>query len=922
MKKRLNFKKLLYTNATSTLKKDLFQSVESIEEEKDTVVNQMKSKLFELGNPVNMLEHEFSEKEIREKRTQMSKENYHFPDLVNIGTIVNEKHIYSKIMPENSFITEIPFLIPLQRTGVAIMINHKYKERINEIIQQIGIEAITAIPDGLCKVTLIDKSGAGSNFPILSGLHEKFVDGKVLSEDLEIENELENIKNSMSAIAQSISANGFESIEEYNLNTNEVPQQYNYVFVNGFPTGFNKKATENLMSLIESGSKSGIYVFMTITYDPAYGLGQQINSIPLNQIIKQMTTFEYPDRPHELLTKKIIPENIEVLKFPLRNEEEFKILVNNKYKIIIKEFRSSALKDRVSYLNNIIKDLNLKPVINIEKAYPKEEDFWSKDSSKGVVVPIGKKGIENVYLSLGINEYGEDQGTHHVMIGGATGSGKTVLIHDIILLLSMLYSPKEIQFYLLDYKEGTEFALYKDYPYVNILSMKSEVEFGHEVLDKAIKVIEERGDLFKEVGATNLVSYNSLVSEDKKIPRIIIIIDEFQVLLPKDQKTATKTNERLEDLARRGRSFGVNMILATQTLKGVDLEPAIMSNIPIRIGLSMDQKDAAKIFSEDNTVAKFLNDPGEGIYNGNKGNSKSNVPFQAFKAIGSSVEETMKIVIDHMNKNLSIPEIEKLYEDRFVYNGEIPGKFEKNEHVGIDPEKIYIGEPAGLSKEHMYLKFENDFGENMIMVGPDQEKASSIFTYMIKQIANQENSTVKLFNFNNHLQDFFEDSLAEPVKNKKVEILENKTSEATLADLYKEFTERKENDKVVNSKIFIFLFYIESSKLYSGASFSNKNIKMLEEILKNGPEYGIHLVTYANDYSTLTDNDMSRDLSKFKKKIALKGGNSTKVFGTESSIAFSKSDKSVSISIVDTGVTSREPAKFKPYIYEQTEKGA
>jgi len=924
MKSEINFKKILLSNAKKRLIESLNNEINNIDTELNNSVKGMKDFLInKIKNPEITVSENTDFSEFKNKRKSLKKENYHFPDLINAGSLVNDQNIYSKIIEKNSFQTEIPMLIPVQNSGIAFLINHKYKDRINNLLEIIGIDLISALPDGLVKVTLIDKSGSGQNFPTLSGLHEKFIEGKVLSEDSEIENELADIKNSMSAIAQSISANGFESIEDYNLNTNEIPQQYNLIFINGFPNGFNKKATENLVSLIESGSKSGIYVFMSINYDPVYGLNQSINGITLDHIIKQMSTFEFSDRPHDLLTKKIIKENVEALKFPLKNEEDMKILFNTKYKMKFKEISSSELKSRIKYLNEIIKDLDLKPVIDIEKAYPPLEKFWSKDSGKGICVPFGKKGIENTYLSLGINQYGEDESTHHGLIGGSTGSGKTVLIHDIILMISMLYSPKDVQFFLLDYKEGTEFAVYKDFPYVNILSMESEIEFGHEVLDRAIKIMEDRGALFKEVGAANLLNYNTNIQKEehkhkglKKLPRIIIIIDEFQVLLPKDQRISSKTNEKLDRILRLGRSFGINLLLATQTLKGIDLEPQIMSNIPLRVALKMDGKDAAKIFTEENTAPRFIKNPGEGIYNKSYGNSKVNMHFQAFKAIGDSVPETMNIVQNYMKEHIEPFELEELIESRFVYNGEMEGNINNNEILFESEDKLYIGEPAGLSKEHVFVSFENnDFAENMIIVGSDQVKTASIFSYMAQQIAQkQKESKIYFFNFSLQLKQSFHNFLDKDFKENSHKIIDNKTSEIELEEIYQEYLKRKEKSEdndIKFSKIYAFLYYIESSKLFSGASYSNKNLKKIEELLRNGPELGIHFIIYATDFTTLTENDLSRELSKFKKKIAVKGGNSLKIFGTEASVSFSKSNN---VSIIDNGVTNQEYKKFKPYI--------
>jgi hypothetical protein len=146
---------------------------------------------------------------------------------------------------------------------------------------------------------------------------------------------------------------------------------------------------------------------------------------------------------------------------------------------------------------------------------------------------------------------------------------------------------------------------------------------------------------------------------------------------------------------------------------------------------------------------------------------------------------------------------------------------------------------------------------------------------------------------------------------KNVEFIENKISEEKLNEIYSEFKNRKDNSKIDAAPIFVFFYYIESGKIFSGNSFSDKNMKIIEELIKNGPEFGIHISIYTTDFSTLTNADLSRNLSMFKKKMAISGENSLKVFGSNNSVAFSKSKH---ISLIERGVLGEKVIKFKPFI--------
>ena len=912
----------IYNRSVNQVKEEVLDRINNIEASREDHTASIVGDLIEEGNKVFALSSDRIDSFI-EINEHLSKDDYHFPDVVNMGELVNYIETPSKILENDVYKTRIPFLVPVKESGISFFMNEKYRKTIMNTIESIVLKLIGSLPNGLARVSLIDKTGAGQNFKFLSTLHEKFIEGKVLSSDNEIELELEGLKNSMSIVASSVSGNGFNSIEDYNLNTDEVPQSYRFVVVSNFPTGFNKKASENLLALIESGHKAGIYVFLTISLNSKHGLSQNINGLPLSEYIKNSTLFEITDRPSEYVNRGWIKENTELVYAPVVKEKEYKKLLNSVFSIKLEEENEVMNREIISILNNKIEDINLRPIIDIEKAIPTE--FWTKNADKGICVPFAKRGIESVYFSIGVNQYEEDENTHHAIISGATGSGKSVIINDFILEGAMYYSPNELAFYLLDFKEGTEFAMYKDFPYVEILSMESEIEFGHEVLANVISEIEKRGKLFKKYGANNLVSYNNVVRPDEKLKRVVIIIDEFQSLFPKNPKITMKTNELIDDILRRGRSFGFNLILGTQTLKGVDLDPSLLSNIPLRVGLKMDDKDSIKVFGEGNTAPQFLENPGEGIYNNSYGKSKSNVSFQAFRTVGDSGPNIIGMLNNHIRRVYSENDIEKFYKNRVVYSGvEEPmfkeSFFEKNREEGTS--KIYVGEPTGLSSEDSSFSFEKSFAENLIMVGQEQSKALSLFYAMIYQnLLLERDAKVYLVNYNTGLEKKIIKKIEDNILPKNEELRENivignnKDTKEILDEVYELFLNRKEAiDNGSEEKfetIYFYQFFIESSKLFSGDSFRNPELEKLTKLISDGPEYGIHSVYYASDYSTLSSYGLSRELTKFKKKIAFKGGDSLKLFNLDSGIKFSKSDF---ISIMSVGYGEGEgEKKFKPY---------
>jgi len=915
----VSFRKILKENAEQKLIKSLEEDIEESDEILQNSIEALEENIINQKTPEIAIK-DLSIEEIKEKRKNLSKEHYHFPDILKVGNLIL-KTSPSSAITDKFFISKVPFFAPIQKSSISVLINPKNKEKAMDIVENAALKIALSLPDGLTNFILIDKQGAGHNFKKLSQLHKKFTEINTLTGDQEIENALDGIKQSMASITQSIAGSGFESIEEYNTKADELPQQYTLVVISGFPSGFSKRATDTIISLLESGYKAGVYVFMTIGYDPIKGYQQLINGRTLLSFIENTTCFYFEDRPHELIHDGLISENIEMVKVPLKTEEEFKELSNSVYKIKPEEVDRKRTKDILALLNKGIENVNLKPIIDIKKEFPTEDSkFWRKDPSKGICVPFAKRGIENVYFSLGINEYGEQESTHHALIAGMTGSGKTVLLNDIILMAAAYYSPKELNFYLLDYKMGVEFAVYQDLPHVKILSVDSEIEFGHQTLHKAISIMNERDAKFKKYNAGNLASYNASCPKEERLPRIVFIIDEFQVLYPKDQKITSVTNEAITTIVRLARSFGVNFVLSTQTLRGIDLDPAILPNVPLRIAMQMEAKDATKIFNENNDAPRFLTNTGEGIYNKQHGESQANIHFQAYFADDKEIKNLVLSLKERAIKLYGEKEYKKMQEDRFIYNGETEGDINTNiEAKNIienkipisDTSRFYIGEPAGLSKTHISTSFTQEFAENMIIVGEDPIKAASIFGYSAKFASLQEGSKIYLINSMTSMDKCFKETISDY----NIAYYTNRTAENALNEVYDTLLKRAEISEIspneVFPKIYFFNFFINNSKIFSDNSFNSKTIGKISKIISEGPELGIFTAIYSVDYSKLTETSISKDLSKFHKKIALVGGQSIKLFGMDASVKFSRSKN---VSIIKQGIGSDDYIKFKPYI--------
>ncbi|HIB01677.1 MAG TPA: DNA translocase FtsK, partial [Phycisphaerales bacterium] len=258
----------------------------------------------------------------------------------------------------------------------------------------------------------------------------------------------------------------------------------------------------------------------------------------------------------------------------------------------------------------------------------------------------------------------------HALIAGKTGSGKSTLLHVLITNLALWYSPDEIEFYLVDFKKGVEFKTYATHklPHARVVAVESDREFGISVLQRIDAELKRRGELFRELGVQDIAGFRDKSTE--RMPRILLIIDEFQELFVDDDRVAQEASLLLDRLVRQGRAFGIHAIMGSQTLDGAyTLSRSTMGQMAVRVALQCSEQDSYIILNEDNAAARLLSRPGEAIYNDAAGNIEGNSPFQVVWLNDKEREIFIKDLIKRDNG---------IKRDMVVYEGNQPVHLAEN----------------------------------------------------------------------------------------------------------------------------------------------------------------------------------------------------------------------------------------------------
>ncbi|MFC4067105.1 FtsK/SpoIIIE domain-containing protein [Actinoplanes subglobosus] len=220
------------------------------------------------------------------------------------------------------------------------------------------------------------------------------------------------------------------------------------------------------------------------------------------------------------------------------------------------------------------------------------EEPWSQDAAAGVETVVGHHG--DVPLVLRFNDL-----TPHWMLGGRSGAGKTAFLINVLYGLGARYSPDQLAFYLLDFKEGVSFSEFvptqRDrtwLPHARAVGVESDREYGLAVLRELDAEMGRRSLAYKRAGVSRFADLRAVAEEEgrgRPLPRVLCVIDEFQVLLAGNDPMAAEAVALLESLARKGRSYGIHLVLASQTVLGVEAlyakRDSIFGQFPVRIAL-------------------------------------------------------------------------------------------------------------------------------------------------------------------------------------------------------------------------------------------------------------------------------------------------------------------------------------------------
>lgn len=785
----------------------------------------------------------------------------------------------------------------------------------------LGMRLFMMLPPGKLNFTFIDPVTLGESFAMFNRLVDvddrtsEIINGKIWSSPTDIEQKLKIMTDHISNVTQRCLQGKYENIYEYNRVAEQNAEAYQVLMLMDFPAGLTDQSLKLLEQIVTSGPKCGVFTVIYRNESQYKKISERAYPLIAN-IETSFQVFNYN-------------ENCTQISCSGEKIKDKPLLWNN-----LRLPGGTQMDQIIATLKKGIKNAE-KVVIGIDKVSDVESTNTTRD---GIRIPIGIHGANEVqYLTLGVG------GSHHALIAGVAGSGKSSLLHTIILRTLTQYSPDEVSIYLVDFKRGVEFKIYADFelPAFKVIAIESEREFGYNILLALEREQKIRADLFKKSHVDKIEEYREL---GKKMPRILVIMDEFHELFANaNDEFAKKSATIMERIVRQGRAFGVHLILASQSYSNITgIDRTVFDQMAVRIVLKCSKADANLLLDNGSTEIDqiSIDDPGRAVYNSEAGNKEYNSHFRVAYIAPEKHRDMLQEISDRTISYADKPTrilLSNIEDNKYSIFNQF-ATYEPNRCTV--PGRLYIGEPLSVTN-NMNMDLVRSDNSNLLMLGNDTEKARSMFAfailslcinYWVKNRKAPEKPFIYLLNCKPLDDSYFKDTpqiIASELLPEYVRYIHCGDESATQEVLSELHDNIKDSNKPIcaTDKFFFVFGYQRAEELKSEIKLSqsddidslfnimssNSNRPQLSPkeifhtIVKDGAKHGIHVILWQDSFSALEQDD-NNIMSYFNLKVAFDmspeefsrsvGANDVSLMSENNAIYYNK---------------ARDNQKFRPY---------
>ena len=745
----------------------------------------------------------------------------------------------------------IPYYVrPLANLHLVAVKTSRYST--HELVRALLIRSLAAQAPGTLHLTVFDPIGLGQSVSSLLELAEydqNLLGGKIWSNTADFKSKLTELTAHVELVVQKYLRADYASLAEFNAAAGEIASPYRLLVVFDFPTQFDSDSFGELRRIIETGPRCGVGTILVTNGDEAPPHGVDIATLPKTMTrINMAAPFSFsapngyelisdfePDSDRRL-PNGVLERVIQVTGTNARDSGSRTVGFEKVFGL----FNDEALRGVRPNLPKLASPLNLTD----------ESTWWTQSTLEGISAPIGQRGARDVATLT------FDSSNHSgALLLGRPGSGKSTLLHTYIAGLTTLYGPEELELHLIDFKEGVEFKVYaaNGLPHARTVAIESDREFGVSVLQAIQAELTWRGSLLRGSSESHSSLETLRKATGERLPRIVLVFDEFQVLFARNDKLGGVAAEALETLIRQGRGFGVHVLLGSQSLAGLDaLGSHVPQLLPVRILLPAAESDAFKVLGEANSEGSTLTAAGEGILNMAGGAVEANERFQG-ALIDEDARRTRVAAMRAKANGVGFTRRPVVFEGNAPIPAEdTPPEQFADEIRGADARtlRLRFGAPMALSGS-ADINLRREAGANMLLVARDAGVEGVVDSFSLPRSvaanvvisAAAQGAQVEVVDFLPP-EEGLEASVRGLVDAELVTVTRRRQVPALLQRLRSEVSERVEADATSQDARLLVLYGMHRARDFDQESLDYDAEVDLPEtvaaIMRDGPEVGVH----------------------------------------------------------------------------------
>lgn len=535
---------------------------------------------------------------------------------------------------------------------------------------------------------------------------------------------------------------GYKNIFEYNMRNPSNAQSLIMVYIMDLDLNEIRNASTKIQTILERGKQLGIFLFFIYNSE----LAIENMSCLDDSLLENMPEFTLQNKDnHSFLMFHTNENGVEqekyidcLLGYENLNESNFE---NVKQQVDKFEVSFDFINDfQQLYQNSVV--------------YSKNKNT---DYRKTLIVPVGRHGTDIITMELT-----SDSSNAHAIIEGMTGTGKTTMLHNIILSAAYNYSPEQLEIYIFDFKQGGEdFIPYRKLKHVKLVAVNCNPAEATEYLEFVQDILGGRGGI-----------------KGKENPRVLIVVDEYTTMKPQSMQV-------LINMAKTIRSQGGSLLLSSQEATEADINPHIGNKFEMYEAShyrliesaskykNLTKKSRLVIFEKDENTCVDIKYPfvGDAVYSGERNSDNLDM--------SSGIGKLINII----NENNSTVKTELITLDEHLPLSMNAYRCENND---LYSKGILIGEKF-LSHREVNLSFKDRNGR-ILLIG-DKTRAESFERIISDAFLSVQGAQVYYLNFDQQGNNRFIDNS----QNKENVFVANNTREngEMLRNLYNLLQQRK-----------------------------------------------------------------------------------------------------------------------------------